>query len=107
METESTPEVYEIIAWEGERGLVYCVNCGDMDERYQPLYKDDFLPGQIIKCLRCGEVIRGGTIAGLRDGKFILCLDCNNLFTDEPLAEQDFSPGKKVVCHYCGKTIMG
>jgi NAD-dependent SIR2 family protein deacetylase len=107
METESTPEVYEIIAWEGERGLVYCVNCGDMDERYQPLYKDDFLPGQIIKCLRCGEVIRGEIIAGLIDVNLFSCLECLNSFRDEPLTEQDFSPGKKVVCHRCGKAIMG
>lgn len=100
-------EIYEIIAWEGERGLSYCLNCGDRDERYQPLYKDDFLPGQIVKCVCCGEVIRGESKAGFRDNNVVFCLECADPFTDERIAEQDFPPQKKVVCHRCGKVIQG
>ena len=98
-------EIYEIIAWEGEKGWAFCLNCGDRDERYQPLYKDDFLPGQIVKCFRCGKVIRGKSIAGFRDNNLVFCLECSNPFTDEPVAEQDFPPGEKIVCHCCGKMI--
>lgn len=100
-------ETYEIIAWEERHGFAYCLNCGDLDELCQPLYKEDFFPGQIVKCVHCGEVIRGETIACFRDDNVVSCLKCANPFTDEPLTEQDFLPGEKIVCHRCGKIIKG
>jgi len=105
MEKESRSKLYEITAWAERKGWAYCLKCGDLDELYQPLYRDDFFPGEIVSCACCDEVIRGETIAGLRDGNLFFCLDCKNPFTDEPLTEQDFVPGEKVVCHRCGKTI--
>jgi len=107
MENESTPKVYKIIAWEGRKGWAYCVNCGDRDELYQPLYKDAFLPGQIVKCIRCGEVIRTEPIAGFIRDNLVCCLDCvDRGGVLGPLTQEDFSPGEKVVCHYCGKMIL-
>jgi DNA-directed RNA polymerase subunit RPC12/RpoP len=107
MEKEGSPEVYEIIAWLGKKDFSYCPDCGDRDELYQPLYKDDFLPGQIITCIRCGKLIRGKMVAGLRDDNLFFCSDCANQFADVPLAEQDLLTGEKVVCHRCGKVIQG
>ena len=104
-ENESGPKVYRIIAWEGTNGWAYCLNCGDRDELYQPLYKDDFLFGKMIKCVRCGAVIRGKTIAGLIDDNLFSCLECMKPMADEPLTEKDFLPGENVVCHRCGKII--
>jgi hypothetical protein len=106
METESNPKVYEIIAWGERHGWAYCLNCGDRDKLYEPLYKDDFFPGEIAKCVCCGEVIRGEMIAGFRDDNFVFCLECVNPFRDEPLTEQDLLPGEKLVCYRCGKIIM-
>ena len=106
-ENESSPKVYRIIAWEGTKGWAYCLNCGDRDEQYQPLYKDDFLLGDMIKCVRCGAVIRGEMTAGLIDDSLFSCLECMNPLADEPLTEQDFLPREKVVCHRCGKIIRG
>lgn len=107
MEKEGSPEVYEIIAWLGKKDFSYCPDCGDRDELYQPLYKDDFLPGQIITCIRCGKLIRGKMVAGRRDDNLFFCSDCANQFADVPLAEQDLLTGEKVVCHRCGKVIQG
>jgi len=107
MENESRPKVYEITAWGERKGWAYCLNCGDLDELYQPLYRDDFFPGEIVRCIRCDKLIRGEMIAGLTDANLFSCLECKNPFTDEPLTEQDFLPGEKVVCHRCGKTIKG
>jgi len=108
MNEESNPKVYEIIAWLGRKDWAYCLNCGDRDELYQPLYQDDFLPGQIVKCVLCGEVIIGEAIAGLTLNNLVCCLDClDRGGVLGPLTEQDFLPGEKVVCHYCGKTIKG
>jgi hypothetical protein len=106
-ENENSPKVYRIIAWEGTNGWAYCLNCGDRDELYQPLYKDDFLFGKMIRCVRCGAVIRGEMIAGLIDDDLFSCLECMNPMADEPLTEKDFLPGEKVDCHRCGKIIRG
>jgi len=105
MENKSNPKIYKIIAWRQRRDWAYCLNCGDLDELYEPLYKDDFFPGEIVKCIRCGEVIRGEPIAGLTNDTLISCLECVDSKECEPLTEQDFLPGEKVVCHRCGKTI--
>jgi hypothetical protein len=96
---------YRIIAWAGERDWPYCLDCGDLDKLYQPLYRDDFFPGVIIKCHCCGKVIRGKAVAGLIKDKLILCLECASPEVYEPLAEQDFLPDEKVICERCGKTI--
>ena len=106
-ENESSPKVYRIIAWEGTKGWAYCLNCGDRDELCQPLHKDDFSLGGMIKCIRCGAVIRGEMIAGLIDDYLFSCLECVNPMVDEPLTGKDFLPGEKVVCHRCGKIIRG
>ena len=98
---------YKIIAWLASDDSAYCLNCGDLDDLSQPLYRDDFFPDQIIKCAWCEEVIKGETIAKLTPDDEVSCLECANTWTDEPLTEQDFLPGEKVVCHYCGKTIKG
>jgi len=96
---------YKIIAWEGRKGWAYCLNCGDRDELYQPLYRDDFIGSGIVRCIRCEELIRGGFIAVLIDGISVSCLECAGSEIHEPLVEQDFSPGENVVCHRCGKII--
>jgi len=105
MENESRPNVYKIIAWGERKGWAYCLNCGDLEELYQPLYRDDFFPGEIVRCIRCGKLIRGEVIAGFVDDNLFSCLECKNPFTDEPITEQDFLPGEKVICHRCGKII--
>jgi hypothetical protein len=98
-------KIYKIIAWVGAKDWPYCLKCGDRDELYQPLYRNDFFPGEIIRCLRCGRVIRGEVIAGLIDNKLVLCLECTSAEVYEALAEQDFSPDEKIICDRCGKTI--
>jgi hypothetical protein len=104
MEYESKAKEHRIIVCEGKR-KAYCLNCGDLDERYQPLHRDDFITTDIIRCFRCGEVIRGQAVVGLVDDKLALCLECAGSQVYEPLGEQDLLPGEKAVYHCCGKTV--
>jgi len=107
MDEKTRPKVYEIVAWREKHGWAYCLNCGDRDELYHPLYKNDFISSEIVECVRCGEVIRREVIAHFKYDNFVACLRCSDPDKDDPLTEQDFLPGEKVVCHYCGKTIKG